>query len=273
MAKNSSLTGELEIEGLPLVDQTLFDIKLNNSIIDVKDLEAYIDDNSYQIASKLGTVQLSSQFDGLVNNFVSDGNFKTSIGNFTTNTQITIDTDKLPTYNGSLEMKRFDLGLFADLPAFGLIDLDGTIDGKGFRLEDADFNLDANVNQVYINDYNYVDIETDGHFAEAFFEGQLKVEDPNLTLFAVGSVDLREDNRLFNVAGRLDTARLDVINLVENEVSIATTFNVDFTGLQLDSLLGQIELTDTYFKYFENGINFDKLELNSSRIGKPELLI
>ncbi len=269
---NSSLKGQLEIEGLPNVDQTLFDITLIESLLDIRDLEKYVDDNSYQIASKLGQIEMSAQFDGLVNDFVSDGDFKTSLGNLTTNTQITVFPDILPSYSGSLETEDFNLGEFADLPLFGLIDLNGRIDGEGFLLQNADFNLDASISRVTINDYDYVGIETNGDFAESFFSGQLSVNDPNLNLLAIGSVDLREDNRLFNVAGRLDTARLDLLNLVENEISLASTFNVDFRGLALDSLIGKIDLTDTYFKYLENDISFDSLNLNSNRIGDSRSL-
>lgn len=268
----SSLKGQLEIEGLPDVNQTLFDVSLTDSFLDVKDVEKYIKAESYGIIEKFGLIGLNAQFDGLVDDFVSDGEFNTSIGDFTTNTQITVYDGQLPSYNGSLQMNRFELGLFTDIPAFGLIDLDGNINGKGFRLEDAAFNLDAIISQVVINEYNFIDIETDGNFAESFFEGQLRVEDPNLRLFSSGSIDLREESRLFNISGRLDTARLDLINLADNEISLATTFNVDFTGLKLDSLLGQIELTDTYFAYLDKDINFDSLSLNSSRVGKNRSL-
>ncbi len=270
--QNSSLKGQLEIEGLPEVNETLFDVALTNTVLDVKDIRKYVPDEYYAIIRKFGLIELNSQFDGLVNDFVSDGEFKTSIGNFTTNTQISVFEDLLPSYNGSLQMDRFDLGVFTDIPAFGLIDLDGNINGNGFRLEDAAFNLDAVISQVELNDYNYIDIETDGNFEESFFEGQIRVEDPNLRLFASGSVDLRADNRLFKITGRLDTARLDLINLVGNEIAVATTFNVDFTGLALDSLLGQIDLRDTYFKYLENDINFESLSLNSNRAGNNRSL-
>lgn len=263
--ENTSLRGSMSIEGLPDIDLAAFDIDLRNSLISAEDFKDYIGERTFDISSKLGIVSLNGEFDGFLQNFVADGDFVTELGSFTSNTNIEIYPDQLPQYDGSLTMSNFDLGAFTEEAVFQKVDMDGTIAGRGFTLEEANFNLKANISRVGINGYDYFDIETDGQFAQSFFEGDIRVEDPNLTLVAEGSVDLRDNKSIFNIKGKLDTAQLDVINIVNEKVAIATDFELDISGLKLDSILGDLYLTDTYFKYQENDIQLDSLYFSSQR--------
>ena len=113
--EHTSLKGSIAIEGLPDITQTDFDIDLQNSIISAEDFKAYMDDRTFDISNKLGHIQLNGRFDGFLESFVADGEFHTALGNFTSNTLITISPDKaLPQYTGELTMKNFDLGTFIE---------------------------------------------------------------------------------------------------------------------------------------------------------------
>ena len=262
---DTSLRGALQMEGLPNINETYFTVTLENSRISALDFKEYIGSRTFNISSKLGNVGLNGSFLGFVNSFVADGDFKTELGDFTSNTQIEIVEGQLPQYKGELIMADFDLGAFTEEQAFQKVDMDGTIEGYGFTLEEANFDLKAYVSRIGINGYDYLNITTDGQFAQSFFEGDIQVEDPNIVLFAQGSVDLRDNKSIFKIEGMLDTARLDVINVMDEKVLIATEFELDASGLKLDSILGNIYLTDTYLKYQDRDIQFDSLKFSSKR--------
>ncbi|MFY0592720.1 translocation/assembly module TamB domain-containing protein [Roseivirga sp.] len=262
----TELAGEMQIEGLPDLKVSGFDILLNNSTLVAKDLEEYIGDRAFDISNKLGQVRLNGSFTGFLNNFVAEGRFDTDIGSFTSNTQITVDADALPTYEGKLETEDFDLGVFTGDPVFQKINMTGNIEGSGFTLEDANFTLGADIPSIGINGYDYQNIVIEeGKFEQSFFSGDLDVSDPNLTLIAKGSIDLRDNKKIFNVRGELDTAQLKTLNLTEEDITLASNFSLDLTGIKLDSIIGSIYLNDTYLKYEENDIVFDSLLFSSQR--------
>lgn len=259
------LRGAMELEGLPNIETTDFSVTLNNSTIIAEDFKAYIGDKTYNISNKLGLVNLNGNFIGFVNDFVADGNFETEIGSFDSNINIEAIPGQLAQYNGDLITKDFDLGIFTGDKTFQKVNMDGTIIGSGFTLDEANFVLDASIPKIGINGYDYQNIETDGTFAKSYFEGELTVLDPNLQMNALGSVDLRDQKQIFNISGRLDTAQLNILNLVDEDITLASDFNIAVTGIKLDSILGDISLKKTYLKYEENSIVFDSLQFVSHR--------
>ncbi|MBO3698488.1 translocation/assembly module TamB domain-containing protein [Roseivirga sp. E12] len=263
--ENTALRGSIELEGLPNIETTDFSVTLNNSTIHANDFQEYIGQRAYDITSKLGMVQLSGNFTGYVNDFVADGSFDTEIGSFSSNTNIEPVPGELATYDGGLSMNDFDLGLFTGDSIFQTVDMNGTIKGSGFTIEDAYFRLKADIPRVGINGYDYTNIVTDGTFAQSFFKGNLAIKDPNISLGARGSVDLRDQKQIFKIKGELDTAQLQALNIINEDVTIASNFDIDITGIKLDSILGNLGLNDTYFKYQENDIVFDSLLFDSQR--------
>ena len=266
LGDNTSLEGEMQIEGLPNMDQAGFGIILKNSTVTAEDLQPYLGQSTFAISDKLGLISLDGSFTGFISDFVAQGEFNTALGRFTSNTQITRKTDEISTYQGDLKTQGFDLGTFIGDPIFQKIDMDGKIDGSGFTIEDADFKLSAVIPKIGINGYDYQDINLrNGDFQQSFFSGDLDVADPNLTLTAKGSIDLRDNQKKFNVTGQLDTAQLKTLNLTDEDISLASNFSLNLSGVKLDSILGNIDLSQTYLKYKENDIVIDSLLFSSQR--------
>ena len=263
--EHSKLNGRLDIEGLPNINETIFDIDLDDSFLKATDLKQFINDRTFKISDKLGLVELNGQYDGLINDFVAYGELKTALGNVNPNVQITLPENKLASYSGRLSLEDFNVGVLTEDSVFQKVNLNGSIEGEGFTLEQANFKLDAKVSKIGILGYQYVNIITNGTFAQSFFSGAISVDDPNLIFKAEGSVDLRNNKRLFKINGRLTRADLTAINLTEEEVFVASDFNLDFEGVQLDSLLGNFHLTDTYLKYGNEDILVDSVFFSSQR--------
>ncbi|MFT6826996.1 MAG: hypothetical protein ACI9Z3_000169 [Roseivirga sp.] len=263
--KDTQLKGKLDIEGLPNIDETIFDIDLDDSYLKATDIQEFIDARTFRITNKFGRIKLNGQYDGLINDFVAYGDFVTALGTISSNTQITLLEGKPPTYNGRLGLKNFDVGRLTEDKTFQKVNLNGSIKGEGFTIESANFELDAVVSKIGILGYNYVNIKTDGKFAQSFFSGEISVDDPNLILDATGSIDIRNNRRIFNIDGRLSRVDLKATKISKDEIFIATDFNLDFEGLQLDSLIGDFYLTDSYFKYFEEDILIDSIFFSSQK--------
>lgn len=256
--------GNLDIQGLPDIQNTFFDVALSNSTLKADDIAKVLDEPNYEILSRFGLISFNSRFDGFINNFVADGYFETALGAITSNVQIT-PNDDLTAYEGGLELDNFDLGSLTSNSLYQFIDLSGNINGVGLKLDDAQFNLIADIDRFGINGYEINNIETDGAIAESFFSGQVSINDPNLILFANGSVDLRDRRRIFNLSGNLESAHLDSLNITKDKVVIGTEFNLDLEGIKLDSLIGDAELLGTYVTYNNQYLDFDTLKVSSQQ--------
>ncbi len=266
-SENTKLSGAMELDGLPNIDQTIFVIDLENSSLKTSDFEEYLPKNAFEISDKLGQISLSGNFDGFLSNFVANGDFETEIGDFSSNTLISTG-EGVSSYEGGLTLNDFDLGYFTGDSIFQRIDMNGTVKGSGFTLEEADFLLNATISEVGINGYDYNNIVvTDGRLAQSFFNGDLEVDDDNFILKAKGSVDLRDRRNLFNIDGRIQRAKLDSLKLTSADVLLASEFKMDFTGIKLDSINGEIDLQDTYLKYYSQDILMDSLFFSAQRNG------
>ncbi|MEJ2005259.1 MAG: hypothetical protein P8X57_09925, partial [Cyclobacteriaceae bacterium] len=197
--------------------------------------------------------------------FVANGEFFTDYGYINSDINLKIEDDiNQSSYKGSLTMRDFSLGGYTGEEIFGKVSMNGEVEGSGFTLESANFVLKGHIDQIGVNDYDYVNIDTDARFAKEYFEGFLQVDDPNLKLTTTGSIDLREGIDLFNVRAQLDTARLHVLNLSDEEFFLHTKLSVDATGLELDSIEGVARLTDTFIRYRENSLQLDSLMMESN---------
>jgi len=262
---DTKLHGSLEIEGLPDINESLILIGLDNSTIKATDFEKYLAKNSFKIINKLGLINLEGRFEGFFKDFVTDGHFKTEIGNIDTDTKVEIRDNGIPTYNGNLSLDNFDIGHFIEDSLYQKINLKGSIQGSGFTLEQADFFLDAKISSIGINGYDYKNIETNGRLAKSFFSGKLNVDDNNFILKADGSVDLRNRSSILDIEGTILRANLDELNIASQDMMIASDFKLDFVGIKLDSINGAIALRNSYVKYRSQDLKMDSLFFNANR--------
>ena len=267
--KNSVLQGAVSFEGLPNIQETFIEGDLQNSRIIPQDIEKYISDDVYKQARKLGSVSFSGSFIGFPSDFVANGAFNTGVGRVVSDINFKIDeTSKKSMYSGGLSTIGLDLGKLTDQPDLvQKIDMTGNITGSGFKLENADFNLKANIEKLGFKHYDYKNIVTDAHMAKEFFQGKLSIDDPNLKFNADASVDLRKKRNKISIQARLDTALLQPLKLTDKEVVVSTALNLDIHGLEIDSIKGTANFYNTYFSYDNRALEIDSLKVVSLKDG------
>lgn len=261
----SSFKGELRMNGLPDFSETFIEAKLEQSHLHPEDLQAYLDETVYQNLKKLGNIDFSSQFLGFPNDFVANGQFNTDLGNINSdiNLKLNPDNHQYSTYSGSLALHNFNLGHQLEDPDLGRISMKGTVSGSGFNLDKAKLQLKAEISKLHYRGYTYQNISTNGKLAKSFFEGRLKVHDPNLQIEGRGSVDLHPDRQHLKIKARLDTAFLDRLLLTDTETFVRSNIDLDITGFDLDELKGEAHLSNAYLVYENRDLSLDTLSLFS----------
>ena len=246
---NSKLQGNISMDGLPEFEETFIRAKFSESRVNVYDIRQYISPAAFERASKFGGTVINANFLGFPTDFVADGSFATSIGNFDSDINLKINNENRDesTYSGKLSTTNFNLGVLIDQEKYvQFLDMNGEIIGKGLSVETADFNLNATIDKIGVNNYDYTNIETDGRFAKELFIGKMFIKDPNLKLGGIASIDLREKRNHILIRADLDTINLQPLGLYSKPAFARAYINADFTGLKLDKVKGTARLQ----KYF-----------------------
>ncbi|WP_240477965.1 translocation/assembly module TamB domain-containing protein [Cyclobacterium amurskyense] len=267
----SALFGKFNIEGLPKVSETYFDLSLINSSMSPKDLYPYVTAQARNELNKFGIIRFNSDFEGQLTDFIANGNFRTEIGRLN-GTLNYLKQDGAPTYNGQLEVTNLDLGILMEDPEnFQKTSFKGQIKGSGFSVSTAIIELDANFSKLGINHYDFKNIETKATFAKDLFEGKLAVDDPNLVMDVDGMLDLRNNKDSANLILDLDTAFLNEINLTDNAIFLSGNFELDTKGINLDDIEGVARFRDVLVSYdgrdlFLDYFLFQSLFTDNSRV-------
>ena len=263
----STLSGNVSLEGLPVFQDTFIDASLSNSVLSPNDLRPFIGDQLYNQVLKFGTITLNSQFLGFPRDFVANGTFYTGLGTLVSDINLKIDNEtQNANYSGSLATNNFDLGGWTGQPeVFQDMALKGQIRGSGLSIDKADFELKAQVEKFGFKNYTYTNILTDARLAKELFIGTLEIDDPNLKFTSNASIDLREDVDHIALEATLDTALLKPLNFLNEDASLSTYVDLDFTGLTLDEIVGFANFRDTRFSYRGQQLDIKNLEVISQK--------
>jgi len=264
LGQNSIVRGRVRMTGLPYFDETFIDSKFNDSFVTVTDLNQYLNTKTYSRLEPLLRMSFNASFIGFPNDFVTKGYFNTPLGKIDTDINLKVSNNiNLSKYSGKLQLTDFDVGGYTENQIISKVTLNGEIEGTGFTLENADFLLNGNISKIGLNGYDYRSITTDARFTKEFFEGFLKVDDPNLKLKTTGSIDLRAGINFFNINAEIDTVNFKEINLSKEPFFLSSNVTVNAKGLALDSITGKATMTNTFAVYKENELRLDSLQVFS----------
>jgi len=268
--KNTSFIGSLNIKGLPEIDTTFFNANIQHFTTNANDLRSFNFPGDKQkveipeIVKKLGNINISGTFAGTYNQFQSGLKVKSQIGFISGQLQVNQSAGKnLVRYSGMLLAKDFDLGKLVDSEQLlGKTSFSLNIDGSGLDLETVDCTTKGAVNYLWLNGYNYENINLDGHFKQKQYEGYIAMKDENLDFIFNGLIDLNEAKPVFDFHSDIYLADLYNLKLVsQDSISrLSTNLDINFTGIKLDNIEGFIKVSNTVYNNSENQYqlkNFD----------------
>jgi hypothetical protein len=265
---SSFIQGDLSMDGLPNFKEAFIKIELKNSSLVPSDVKQYVEDSiAYRRIKNFGITNFKGSFIGFPSDFVADGVFVSPLGRVESDLNLKIaKNSKNSTYNGSVSTYNFNLGKFLDADSiFQKVQITGNIKGSGFTLETAKLNLNASINLIGINGYEYQNISTNAELASEFFNGKLTINDPLLKFQLDGSIDLRNNENLINVTADLDTINLKKLNITNEDFTIRAKGILNGRGNTLDSIEGSTSLQNLYTVYKGNSLQLDSLSINTSQ--------
>jgi hypothetical protein len=261
---SSTLKGNIRTDGLPDFFETFIELDLKPSIVYSYDLAQYVnEERTNEILNRIGTVSFRGKFLGFPDDFVANGEFFSPVGYVKSDINFKLDTDSL---KGSISTTKLALGkITGNNREIQEIDMQGSLEGKGFKLKDASYNLNAKIKRLGLFDYDYRNITTNATLKNQFFEGKLNIKDSNLVMQVLGKIDLREHQEVLNLTASIDTAFLKPLHITPENTIISSHVSINTKGIILDEIVGNATFTNSFIRLNNNEARIDSLYFNSEK--------
>lgn len=273
---NSLVEGDLTMRGLPDINTTYIDFTATNLNTTYNELTTVIPNIKNVTGVKLseiGNVNFKGNFTGFTRDFVAYGKINTSLGLLDLDLNMKIPTVGFSSYSGIINTQSFNVGRFLNNKNLGIVSLQGKIDGKGFTAKEINTNFKGTAKRFDFNNYNFQNIAIDGNFAKHIFKGNFSIKDPNLKIDTlIGSINLAKKDIAVNFDAAVQKADLKALNLINENLSLAGNFSLNFTGSNIDNFLGTARVYNASLKKDSLNLSFDSLTLISQYIDNKKLL-
>ncbi len=262
----SYFQGKVKLRGLPNIESTFVDLKVDRLVTAATDLKQWLKGvNLPNNFNELGRMTYQGRLTGFMNDFVSDGTLTTQIGSVSAD--INLKLGKMPSYSGDLTLNDFDLGVWLEnTEQYGKVSFSSKVEGKGFKLDDLDFNIDGTVDHLEYNGYHYEDITINGHFGQKEFKGEFSAYDDNLGLDFKGFVNMNEELPILKFEAFADKLDLKALNLSKEDMIISGFGNLSLTGNNIDNIVGEAYFDDLLVTTNGKEILLDTVFLKSNYV-------
>lgn len=267
----SRLKGRFDVLGLTNPETAFVDFRLEALQSKASDLQALLPGVAFPPRlPQLGLFQASGEFVGFPRDFVAFGDLATAIGDVRSDMNLKIDeTLDEVRYSGNIAMEGFDLGRWTGNtewlgPTTVRSSVEGTGSSKGFGMGNLSAQLGAEATQVVVRGYPYDQMRFDGTLTEGFVEGTLVSRDANFDLDFDGSIDLREEQPIFDFRSDLRFLDLQALGFSKQTFRLIGGVELNMVGDHIDSLQGMARVRNLYIQDSLRIYTLDSIRLEAN---------
>lgn len=270
VGSNTILEGSGSIKGLPTINQTLLDLKvdrLNTTSTELKQLLSFT--KLPKEINQLGRINFKGTFFGFVNDFVAAGTLNTDIGSIVTDLKIGFGKDpKNAKYSGTIQAIELNLGRFLKTNLVGTLTANLKLQGSGFTLDNVNSKISGTIDRFDLNNYRFRDIKVDGTLDKKLFNGKLAIDDECLFLDFLGKVDFNDaKNPIYDFNASILNADLQALNLTKEKMIISLDGYFDVHGLKVEDLVGNLNLTNLQIQNEKGTYQIPAIRANLAKDG------
>jgi len=274
---STKFLGDISLSGLPDVYQTLADLRIVKLETSVSDLERFAVPGEMRYIPlpdqvlRLGDIRVNGLFKGYYDDFNANATFKTDLGIVNTDLLLSHNdkTDEIA-YEGRLQTLKFDLGKLINTPqTIGKMSMNVVVDGHGLTEETAQMNLNGTIYSFDFLDNEFHDIQLLGDLTGKDFNGKVIADDPKIKFEFLGEASFSETPPSFNFGADLHHADLYNLHLLDSDtlMHLKTNIDVNFSGMNLDELIGSINIKNTHYQDSRGSYQMDSFNLVTTHYG------
>jgi len=274
IGKDTQLTTDLELRGLPDWKNTFIFFKLYNNIFNFNDLAAIRMPESSPDrylkfpAELLNNLKLTYQgnFNGFPSDFVAYGTLGGDLGQLTSDIAIRPGRKGEMSFNGKLNAKSFQIGRLLAYEPLGAVSLGIKVNGTKSGDKKFNMKIEGNIDSLYLNNYRIDSIYVNGKASERSYEGTLSVADNNLQMNFSGLADLASKIPVFNFKSQITKANLFALGIDKEFKDSRISFDLvsNFSGDYIDNINGQIDLKNLSFTRDKRTLQVTNFVLNTT---------
>ena len=264
------LKGDVTFYGLPRLDTSYVHADLNDLAVNKAVIQDFISDlrgKPYLLPknlAQLGEMHYRGIVDGRLDSLTLNGVFSSRLGNISTNGLLQADsafTDMH--FNGLVQTKRFALGKLAGNKQIGNIALKMQADAHVGDNKPLHARLNGSISSLQLLGYNYKNIFVNGDYSTDEFNGNIRINDPNLSLNADGLLDLTQELPVVNAVVKLHKLRLGPLNLSQKyaDADISALVTVNASGNNPDNINGYLYIDSLLLKRTDRQLFMRQLRL------------
>ncbi|MCO5235055.1 MAG: translocation/assembly module TamB [Chitinophagaceae bacterium] len=273
--KSSYLRGDIRMDGLPDLDSTYIDCKINDLYTGYADMVKLFPDLagiSQPHIEKIQRLNFKGRLSGRVRNFTGAGSIQTSLGDVSSNLVMKFPVKGAAKYSGKFAVDRFDIGTFLGVKQLGTLSFNGNIKGSGLKPETLNAELDGVFSHLKYNGYDYSNIAVNGNIEKKVFKGAVDINDPNVIVVLNGGVDFNSRKPEFNFFADIQRSNLKKMGFSKEDMNLIGKFDMNFNGNNIDDFLGSVSLFDVAVTKNSQTFIFDTLTLSSQLIDQQKIL-
>lgn len=168
-------------------------------------------------------------------------------------------------YKGDVLVSNFDLGAIAGTISLGKVNADLAFDGRGFTPKTVNTQIRGTISSFQFEGYDYRNITVSGGLKDPIFNGELKIDDPNLKMDFSGLVDISKNFNQYDFEADIKFAELNKLNLfTRDSVAVfAGRVIMDMQGTTVNDAVGNIEFIQTFYQTEADDYFFDDFLVSS----------
>jgi len=259
----SFFQGDLFLSNLNSEEKRAFELRakrLNTSYEDLVFFMPGADKEKLAALSKLRYLRFQGSLSGQRRQLTAKGTWQTGLGTIGTQLQVRLLDNKPPEYQGKLELASFDLGTLSGQSQLGRIDLEGTLQGKGFQWQDAVSSFDGTIASLQYNNYSYQNIRLEGALQERQFRLKTRIQDKHLLTGPLeASFYAGTSFNTITVTGSIEKASLKELGLSEKDIQLSGRIESSVQFAAKDVLEGSLAFRNAAVAVQEEILPLDSL--------------
>ncbi len=196
-------------------------------------------------------------------NLYANISLNTSFGDAGVNGTIANATNpNTATYSAEVSTHALDIGrIVQQSETVGTVTADFIVEGKGFDPKKAVAEINGLVYRAEYNKYTYRNIRLDGTIANQQFIAKGGMKDPNLHFAFKAKGNLEGTHPGIQITASIDSIKTRPLRLTEDAMIYRGEISANFPELNMDSLNGQIFITNSLLVANNQRVNLDSVQV------------
>lgn len=257
--ENTHLEADVSLEGLPIFEETYFDVEIKNltssydDIISVAIPGETVTVPLPEMLSTMGYITTSGTFQGLAHCFNAAFEINSEIGNV--NAQVYLKTDEHPEYDINIYANDIKINEIIKNNDLRDVTCHLELNGEGLTVKESDFSSVITIQSMTFKGNEFNDINIYGTFDKSRLSTTTIIGNKYLGLYMESGIDFNHEMPEFSLNAIIKDADLVNLHLSDFDTVMLLSTNVDLTlsGNNLDNLLGNLKI---YRTHYNNGKDY-----------------